>query len=165
MNARRARLVIGLDVGSIAVKAAVFERSSRQLLWRGYRRHDARPLEVAEQVLDGLCADFGVRPGCDELYLTGTGGIGISEALGVSFVHEVNAVSAAAQELYPDCRSLIDLGGQDAKVIFFREQGGERRRQATMNDKCAGGTGAVIEKLGAKLGFDSDGLRTVHHTG
>jgi len=165
MNARRAKLCVGLDVGSTTVKAVVLERSSRQILWRSYRRHETRQLEVAEAMLEDLCRETGAQPGRDSIFLTGTGGQVIAEATDTAYVQEVNAVSTAARELFPECRSIVELGGQDAKIIIFREQGGELRRHASMNDKCAGGTGAVVDKLGAKLGFDAAGLRAARYAG
>ncbi|MFH1809310.1 MAG: BadF/BadG/BcrA/BcrD ATPase family protein [Pseudomonadota bacterium] len=165
MNAERARLCVGLDIGSTTVKTVVVERASRQILWRDYRRHEARQLDVAADMIERLCAEIGARPGHDQLFVTGSGAQVIAEAAGVPLVHEVNAVVAAARSLYPSCRSIIELGGQDAKIIVFRENGDELRRHASMNDKCAGGTGSVIDKLGMKLGFDEAGLSQAHHAG
>jgi hypothetical protein len=68
-------------------------------------------------------------------------------------VQEVNAVSMAVEKLYPKCGSVIELGGQDAKIIIFKEdpETGRKKKIPSMNDKCAGGTGAVIDKINAKL--------------
>ncbi len=163
MNAQRAQLCVGLDIGSTTVKAVAVERHSRQILWRDYRRHETRQLETAAAMLDQLCAETGARPGHDQLFATGTGAGVLADEAGVALVHEVNAVVAATRTYFPDCRSIVELGGQDAKIVVFRENGEELRRHASMNDKCAGGTGSVIDKLGAKLGFDAEGLRSAHH--
>ena len=67
-------------------------------------------------------------------------------------MQEVNAVALAVEKRHPQAHSVIELGGQDAKIIVFKtEAGGRRRKIASMNDKCAGGTGAVIDKIQAKL--------------
>ena len=73
--------------------------------------------------------------------------------IGGKFVQEVNAVSLAVEKLYPDCGSVVELGGQDAKIIIFKKdpETGRKRKLPSMNDKCAGGTGAVIDKVNAKL--------------
>ena len=87
------------------------------------------------------------------LFMTGSGGHQLAELLGARFVQEVAAVSLAVETSYPDVRSVIELGGQDAKMIVFQESDiqGRRKKIASMNDKCAGGTGVVIEKIAAKL--------------
>ncbi len=73
--------------------------------------------------------------------------------LGAKFVQEVNAVALAVEKLYPQCGSVVELGGQDAKIIIFKEDPitGRKKKIPSMNDKCAGGTGAVIDKINAKL--------------
>ena len=73
--------------------------------------------------------------------------------IGAKFVQEVNAVALAVEKLYPQCGSVIELGGQDAKIIIFKEDPntGRKKKIPSMNDKCAGGTGAVIDKINAKL--------------
>ena len=87
------------------------------------------------------------------LFMTGSGGHQLAELLGARFVQEVAAVSLAVETSYPDVRSVIELGGQDAKMIVFQKSDirGRRKKIASMNDKCAGGTGVVIEKIAAKL--------------
>ena len=72
---------------------------------------------------------------------------------GAKFVQEVNAVSLAVEKLQPEVNSVIELGGQDAKIIVFKAdaESGRKKKIPSMNDKCAGGTGAVIDKINAKL--------------
>ena len=87
------------------------------------------------------------------MFMTGSGGGAIAEQIGAKFVQEVTAVSLAVEKLHPEVYSVIELGGQDAKIIVFKddEETGRKKKIPSMNDKCAGGTGAVIDKINAKL--------------
>ncbi len=87
--------------------------------------------------------------------------------LGGKFVQEVNAVSLAVEKLYPECGSVIELGGQDAKIIIFKTdpETGRKKKMPSMNDKCAGGTGAVIDKINAKLRIPSEQLCEMGYKG
>ena len=92
---------------------------------------------------------------------------GIAKLLGAKFVQEVNAVSLAVEKLYPECGSVIELGGQDAKIIIFKEdpETGRKKKIPSMNDKCAGGTGAVIDKINAKLRIPAEQLCEMGYNG
>src|SRR5437867_5359741 len=94
------------------------------------------------------------------MFLTGSGGGGIAEQIGAKFVQEVTAVSLAVEKLHPEVYSVVELGGQDAKIIVFKsdKESGKKKKIPSMNDKCAGGTGAVIDKINAKLRIPSDEL-------
>jgi predicted CoA-substrate-specific enzyme activase len=87
--------------------------------------------------------------------------------IGAKFVQEVTAVSLAVERCYPDVSSVIELGGQDSKIIVFQETNrpGHKKKIATMNDKCAGGTGVVIEKIAAKVGLSSEQLTQQRYDG
>ena len=87
------------------------------------------------------------------MFMTGSGGGGIADQIGAKFVQEVTAVSLAVEKLHPEVYSVIELGGQDAKIIVFKDddESGRKKKIPSMNDKCAGGTGAVIDKINAKL--------------
>ena len=87
----------------------------------------------------------------------------LKDYVGAKFVQEVNAVSLAVEHLYPDAGSVIELGGQDAKIIiWFSDPGSSAKRKVpSMNDKCAGGTGAVIDKINAKLQLSGEELQTL----
>src|SRR5262249_19166692 len=87
------------------------------------------------------------------VFMTGSGGGPLAEMIGAKFVQEVHAVSLAVEKLHPEVYSVIELGGQDAKIIVFKddEETGRKKKIPSMNDKCAGGTGAVIDKINAKL--------------
>ncbi|HBY63423.1 MAG TPA: CoA activase, partial [Solibacterales bacterium] len=101
------------------------------------------------------------------LFVTGSGGSNVGRFLGAKFVQEVNAVSLAVEKLYPECGSVIELGGQDAKIIIFKEdpETGRKKKIPSMNDKCAGGTGAVIDKINAKLRIPADELCNMGYKG
>jgi len=140
-------MIAGIDVGSTTVKGVLLNDRG-EVLFKEYKRHEARQ---AERVLE-LLKKFEEIAGKDfHLFMTGSGGADIAKALGVKFVQEVNAVSRAVEALHPEVNSVIELGGQDAKMIFFFERGGVKRKITTMNDKCAGGTGATIDRIVSKL--------------
>src|SRR5207302_5351035 len=91
----------------------------------------------------------------------------IAEMIGAKFVQEVHAVSLAVEKLHPEVYSVIELGGQDAKIIVFKpdEETGKKKKIPSMNDKCAGGTGAVIDKINAKLKIPSSELCNMGYVG
>lgn len=150
------RLVLGVDVGSTTVKAVAVDPQSRQILWSDYQRHETRQ---AEKVLELLVAVGDKFPDLKaeeiRVFITGSGSGPLKEPLGARFVQEVNAVTMAVDRLHPDVRSVVELGGQDAKIIIYKEdqKSGEKRAIASMNDKCASGTGATIDKCVLKVGM------------
>jgi activator of 2-hydroxyglutaryl-CoA dehydratase/predicted nucleotide-binding protein (sugar kinase/HSP70/actin superfamily) len=149
-------LILGIDVGSTTVKAVAVDPETRAILWSHYERHETRQ---AEKVLEQLVAIGNafphVAPGNVRTFLTGSGSGPLREPLGSRFVQEVNAVTMAVDQLHPDVGSVVELGGQDAKIIIFKKNGktGDRRAVASMNDKCASGTGATIDKCIIKVGM------------
>src|SRR6188474_2605055 len=150
------RLVLGVDVGSTTVKAVAVDPDTREILWSDYQRHETRQ---AEKVLELLVAIGDRFPDVKDvrIFITGSGSGPLKEPLGARFVQEVNAVTMAVDRLHPDVRSVVELGGQDAKIIIYREnqQTGDKRAIASMNDKCASGTGATIDKCMIKAGMDA----------
>ena len=151
---------IGFDVGSTTVKAVVIDEASDRIVWKAYRRHDTKQPEKALEMLGEIEADTGVRPGQARVFITGSGGANIGRFVGAKFVQEVNAVSLAVEKLHPEVNSVVELGGQDAKIIVFKAdpKTGRKKKIPSMNDKCAGGTGAVIDKINAKLKIPADEL-------
>ncbi|MBS1485938.1 MAG: hypothetical protein HP060_04000, partial [Opitutales bacterium] len=89
------------------------------------------------------------------LEITGSVGLGISKKFGFGFVQELLAATKAVKQKYPQTKSLIDIGGEDAKIVFFGDSGGVDLR---MNGNCAGGTGAFIDQMALILGTDVDSL-------
>ena len=144
---------IGLDVGSTTVKAVVVTASSNQVLWRDYQRHETRQAEKVVEFLERMAREAGVSDRNSRIFFTGSGGASLAPFVGGHFVQEVNAVSLTVEKQFPEVHSVIELGGQDAKIIIFQEQPGTRicKKIVSMNDKCAGGTGSVLDKLSAKL--------------
>ena len=160
-------LVIGLDVGSTTVKAVVTSSADATPLWRDYRRHETRQAEAVRDFLARIAAAFRDTPADRfRVFLTGSGGSVLTRLLGGRYVQEVHAVALAVETLHPDTRSVVELGGQDAKVILFQDLGERgRKRTASMNDKCAGGTGAVIDKIAAKLGIAAERIGAIEYAG
>src|SRR3954470_7223679 len=162
------QFLIGMDVGSTTVKAVVIDAATDEILWSDYHRHDTKQ---PEKVLE-FCKRFdteieGFAAERSRMFITGSGGNGMAKRLGAKFVQEVNAVSLAVEKLYPECGSVIELGGQDAKIIIFKTdpETGRKKKIPSMNDKCAGGTGAVIDKINAKLRIPSEQLCKMGYKG
>ncbi|HWQ36542.1 MAG TPA: BadF/BadG/BcrA/BcrD ATPase family protein, partial [Blastocatellia bacterium] len=154
------KLYIGMDVGSTTVKAVVVDPVKDEILWSDYQRHETRQPEKALEFLQRIEAAFPLPKENFRIFITGSGGGGIARLIGAKFVQEVNAVSLAVEKLYPEAGSVIELGGQDAKIIIFKEdpETGKKKKIPSMNDKCAGGTGAVIDKINAKLRIPAEKL-------
>ncbi|HUX68397.1 MAG TPA: BadF/BadG/BcrA/BcrD ATPase family protein [Terriglobales bacterium] len=154
------QLLIGLDVGSTTVKALASDAATGDILWRDYQRHETKQPEKVLEFLRRLQAEAGLTPGRDRIFMTGSGAGPLALLLGAKFVQEVTAVALAVEQLHPEVHSVVELGGQDAKIIVFKddEQSGRKKKIPSMNDKCAGGTGAVIDKINAKLRIPPDQL-------
>jgi predicted CoA-substrate-specific enzyme activase len=153
-------LMVGLDVGSTTVKSVVVNLTNQEIVWSDYQRHDTKQPEKCLEFLKRMEADTGIKAGETRIFITGSGGGGVAPHIGAKFVQEVNAVSLAVEHLYPECGSVVELGGQDAKIIIFKEdpETGRKKKIPSMNDKCAGGTGAVIDKINAKLRIPAEDL-------
>ena len=153
MQNQQSRLMVGLDVGSTTVKAIVVDRDTDQMLWSDYQRHETKQPEKVFEFLQRMETEAGISPSNTRIFMTGSGGGNLAELLGAKFVQEVTAVSLAVEKLHPEVYSVIELGGQDAKIIVFKAdaESGRKKKIPSMNDKCAGGTGAVIDKINAKL--------------
>jgi predicted CoA-substrate-specific enzyme activase len=147
------QFLVGLDVGSTTVKATVVDAATDQILWQDYQRHETKQPEKSLEFLRRMEAEIGINRHNTRMFMTGSGGGSIAEQIGAKFVQEVTAVSLAVEKLHPEVYSVIELGGQDAKIIVFKDddETGRKKKIPSMNDKCAGGTGAVIDKINAKL--------------
>ena len=140
----------GIDIGSTTVKLVILNDAG-EILFDEYSRHHAHTqqtlaslLEHAQQKL-GTCS---IRP-----HITGSGSLSLSKAMEIPFVQEVAAVADAIDTYYPQTDVAIELGGEDAKIIYFK--GGLDER---MNGVCAGGTGSFIDQMAALLQTDAEGL-------
>ncbi|HMG35760.1 MAG TPA: BadF/BadG/BcrA/BcrD ATPase family protein [Blastocatellia bacterium] len=160
MTSEYEMLYIGLDVGSTTVKAVVVDPVKDEILWRDYQRHETKQPEKCLEFLTRIEAEFPIPTQNIRIFVTGSGGGAVGNLIGAKFVQEVNAVSLAVEKLYPEAGSVIELGGQDAKIIIFKEdpETGKKKKIPSMNDKCAGGTGAVIDKINAKLRIPAEKL-------
>ena len=160
-------LMIGLDVGSTTVKAVVINPVDDKILWSDYQRHDTKQPEKVLEFLKRMEDEVGIVPTHSRIFITGSGGGGIAPLIGAKFVQEVNAVALAVEKLYPQAGSVVELGGQDAKIIIFKEdpKTGRKKKIPSMNDKYAGGTGAVIDKINAKLRIPAEQLSEMGYEG
>ena len=141
---------VGIDIGSTTVKLVLLNEK-KELVFGRYMRHGARTQEALATLLREAKTEVG-----DCLLLpriTGSGSINLGMALGIPFVQEVVAVASALQFVAPQTDVAIELGGEDAKIIYFK--GGLEER---MNGVCAGGTGAFIDQMAALLQTDASGL-------
>lgn len=153
MSEQPIRFLTGLDVGSTTVKAVVVDCTDDRIVWQDYHRHETKQPEKVYEFLNRMADDVGMRPGNTRIFITGSGGGPLADLIGAKFVQEVTAVALAVEKLHPEVYSVVELGGQDAKIIVFKddEASGRKKKIPSMNDKCAGGTGAVIDKINAKL--------------
>ena len=133
--------LLGIDVGSTTVKAAVLD--GENVIYSSYVRHFSR---VKETVLSELEKINAIHPGSYSVAITGSAGLGLSQRSGVAFVQEVQAAFIAIRKFYPATDVAVELGGEDAKIIFVT--GGTEQR---MNGSCAGGTGAFIDQMATLL--------------
>lgn len=162
-----ARYRIGIDVGSTTVKAVVVEELSAEILWQDYRRHDARQAEMLLDFLIRMERELGVNQDNSRVFMTGSGGSYLGDLIGAKFVQEVLAVSLMAERHCPEASSIVEIGGQDAKIVVLKRDPatGQVKKLPSMNDKCAGGTGAVIDKISTKLGIPARDLCELRYTG
>jgi activator of 2-hydroxyglutaryl-CoA dehydratase/predicted nucleotide-binding protein (sugar kinase/HSP70/actin superfamily) len=162
------RLLIGIDVGSTTAKAAVVNPQTKTILWHEYRRHHAKQAELVHLYLSKIRTAFARRTSQQiDVLMTGSGAKPIAEQINAKVVQEVNAVAVAVEHLYPNAGSVVELGGQDAKIIIFRSDPatGDRQTITTMNDKCAAGTGATIDKCLSKVGLSPEKVATLRFQG
>ena len=146
----------GVDVGSTTVKLAVLDRDGG-LVHHAYVRHNACQPQAVIDLVEGALSRL---PGCTlELAVCGSGGSHIAEALGAPYVQEVVANGIVVRQRFASMRTAIELGGQDAKVVFFREDPATGRTVVAdmrMNGTCAGGTGAFIDQIAELLRVSPD---------
>ncbi|MBE6783440.1 MAG: 2-hydroxyglutaryl-CoA dehydratase [Ruminococcaceae bacterium] len=140
----------GIDVGSTTVKLAVIDKDNN-IVFGVYRRHMAQCREVLAELLKEVAEKTGITK--LKINITGSGSINLSKSLDIPFVQEVVAVATALRCYAPKTDVAIELGGEDAKIIYFK--GGLDER---MNGVCAGGTGSFIDQMAALLQTDAAGL-------
>ena len=143
-------LRIGIDVGSTTVKLAILDAED-QVVWSIYERHHSDVRATIAQVLEAAAVEYGNERAA--LAITGSGGLLLAKWLDVEFVQEVIASKTAVETFIPKTDVAIELGGEDAKIIYFGQSIEQR-----MNGTCAGGTGAFIDQMAALLDTDAGGL-------
>ena len=142
---------LGIDIGSTTVKIAILD-DAHHILFSDYKRHYANIRETLSSLLEDAYKKLGnitLHP-----MITGSGGLTLANHLGVPFVQEVIAVATSLKELAPKTDVAIELGGEDAKIIYFEGGNVEQR----MNGICAGGTGSFIDQMASLLQTDAAGL-------
>ena len=151
MNSQEKYATLGIDIGSTTVKIAILDEE-HNILFSDYERHFANIRETLSELLKKAYDQLG------ELQLhpmiTGSGGLTLANHLGIPFTQEVVAVATSLQELAPKTDVAIELGGEDAKIIYFEGGNVEQR----MNGICAGGTGSFIDQMASLIQTDASGL-------
>ena len=147
---------LGIDIGSTTIKGALLEVEGgdvpcTKVVRTMYRRHNAAPAQVGSEMLRELLAGLTAEDGLS-VAITGSVGMGYASRLDVPFRQEVLAAAEVVKQLYPDVHTLVDIGGEDSKMIFF-EPG--RVPDMRMNGNCAGGTGAFIDQTATLLGVET----------
>jgi predicted CoA-substrate-specific enzyme activase len=157
----------GIDVGSTTVKAVVVEAETDAIIWKDYRRHETRQLDTLLDFLHRMEAETGISPDNCRAFMTGSGGTMLADLIGAKFVQEVLAAALMVERHCPEAGAFVEIGGQDAKVVVLRKdpETGRVKKIPSMNDKCAGGTGAVIDKISKKLGIPLKDISKLHYSG
>ena len=140
----------GIDIGSTTVKLVILN-DKNEIIYGKYRRHQANTQGTLAELLKEAKEAIGICKLC--VKITGSGSINLGKAMGIAFVQEVVAVATALQTVAPQTDVAIELGGEDAKIIYFT--GGLEER---MNGVCAGGTGSFIDQMASLLQTDAAGL-------
>ena len=148
---RKEHYTLGIDIGSTTVKIAILDENN-EVVFSDYERHFANIQETLSDLLGRALYKLG--PIHASPVITGSGGLTLAKHLGVPFVQEVIAVSTALQDYAPQTDVAIELGGEDAKIIYFEGGNVEQR----MNGVCAGGTGSFIDQMASLLQTDASGL-------
>lgn len=148
---------LGIDIGSTTVKYVLCDKHFN-ILQKAYTPHDTKQAQTLLRLLEELSITHpDAYNKIDKVYITGSGASRIAPTINARFVQEVNAVVLAVEHMHPDVRAVVELGGQDAKIIHFKEsEDGKKSVLTSMNDKCASGTGATIEKCTMKVGMESE---------
>ncbi len=148
-------MVIGLDIGSVSVDSVVLD-IHKNLIYNNYKRHFGQPLEVAiealEKIFEKISTDL-----IESVAVTGSGGRMISDILKVPFINEIISVVQGIGELYPDIKTVIELGGEDSKLLNIdHDKTGPVLKDFAMNSVCAAGTGSFLDQQSSRLNINID---------
>ena len=160
---------LGIDIGSTTIKMALIKVESQKskdrpldskpvVLATDYRRHNAEPMKVGQEMIEGILKSVSDQHSAISIGITGSVGMGCAQRLGIGFHQEVIAAAEVVKQLYPDVHCLVDIGGEDSKMIFFEEGCVPEMR---MNGNCAGGTGAFIDQTATLLGVETSELNAL----
>ena len=141
---------LGIDVGSTTVKTVIID-DNKKIIYSKYERHFSKVKETVKSQLEIIVDEY--KDTKFHLAVTGSAGLGLAESAELPFVQEVHSAFIGVKEAYPDADVVIELGGEDAKIIFLT--GGVEQR---MNGSCAGGTGAFIDQMATLLGITASEL-------
>ncbi len=142
---------LGIDVGSTTVKVVLTD-DNNNIIFKEYRRHFSEVDDTVKEMISELAGSVEIK-GNVKVAITGSAGMGIAENCDIPFVQEVFATQLSVKEYVPDADVAIELGGEDAKIVFF--SGAAEYR---MNGSCAGGTGSFIDQMATLLNLDIDEL-------
>jgi predicted CoA-substrate-specific enzyme activase len=146
------KLYLGIDVGSVSVNTIVMDDRG-DVLEEHYTRMKGQPLQTVRRILEELIGRIPAEQ-FDSLSFTGIGGKLLSDLLGGNFVNEIIAQTKAVQHLYPEVRTIIDIGGEDSKLILLEvEDGRSKISDFSMNTLCAAGTGSFLDQQASRLGL------------
>ena len=143
---------IGIDAGSTTMKVIVLDAKDK-VVYKSYRRHKTDIENVFKEEIYRIAEQF---PSAEFIVMmTGSAGMGIAERTGITFVQEVVASIEIVNKIYPEVRTMIDIGGEDTKMVFFEEG---KQPDIRMNGSCAGGTGAFIDQMADLMNISVDNL-------
>lgn len=145
---------IGLDIGSTTVKCVALDENNK-LLYKTYERHYSQITEKISELLKTVKKEI---PNADKAYIamSGSAGMGVADACGIDFIQEVYATRVAANTFIPNTDVVIELGGEDAKILFLSGS-----MEVRMNGSCAGGTGAFIDQMATLLNVPIEELNAL----
>lgn len=142
---------MGIDIGSTTAKMVILDKDNT-LVFSRYRRHNAHPAGILTSFFEEAQREMGdIKVSAT---VTGSVGMGVAENLQIPFMQEVSAATQYTRYRYPEASALIDIGGEDAKIVFFDEHSTDLR----MNGNCAGGTGAFIDQMAVLLNVETEQL-------
>lgn len=144
---------VGVDVGSTTVKMVILDEDGH-IVFKDYRRHFSDVKNTVKMLFEDARAML--SNATLKMMITGSAGLGLAESLNISFIQEVIACSKAIKKLAPQTDVAIELGGEDAKIMYFGNAVEQR-----MNGTCAGGTGSFIDQMSSLLKTDADGLNAL----
>ena len=143
---------LGIDIGSTTIKFLVLN-ANNEIIASNYQIHHTQYLPLLKSILTDLQRQFGDI--ALSIALTGSAGMGVCERYGLPFVQEVIAETECVKRNYPKCKTIIDMGGEDAKIVFLREEGIPEMR---MSGNCSGGTGAFLDQMAVLLDCTTEDL-------